>query len=147
MSAKYRVPRGQQSSSNVKSGDNGVAASGSNDEKRRDSRSSFDIKIGVSTHHRLFVGLMANISTGGLFVATEEDLERGDRVEVRFQIPGSDHVFHKEAEVCWTRPYDDNNLDNSARAGAGVRLVGLDDEERRMLNAFIDVHEPLFFES
>ncbi len=145
MSAKFRVPHKQSKSKNSSPGNGAV--SGNNGEKRRTSRSSFDIKIGVSTHHRLFIGLMANISTGGLFVATEEHLEPGDRVEVRFQIPGSDHVFHKEAEVCWTRPYDDNNLDNSARAGAGVRLVGLNDEERSMLNAFIDVHEPIFYES
>ncbi len=145
MSAKYRVPRNNSNSGQRTPGNGAVTPS--NGEKRRDSRHSFDIKIGVASHHRLFVGLMANISTGGLFVATEEHLQRGEKVEVRFQIPGSDHVFHKEAEVCWTRPYDDHNLDNSARAGAGVRLVDLDDEEKRMLNAFIEVHEPLFFET
>jgi len=145
MNVKYRAPQ-SQSKFNKGTPGNSVASK-NNGEKRRNSRSTFDIQIGISTHHRLFVGLMSNISTGGLFVATEETLEKGDRVEVRFQIPGSDHVFHKEAEVCWTRPYDDNNLDNSGRAGAGVRLVGLDDKEKRMLNAFIEVHEPIFFES
>ena len=145
MNAKVRVPHnGSKGSQSTPS--NG-AAQPRNGEKRHDSRRTFDIKVGVSSDHRLFVGLMANISTGGLFVATDEQLERGDRVEVKFQIPGSDHVFHKEAEVCWTRPYDDHNPDNSGRSGAGVRLVDLSDDERRMLNAFLEVHEPLFFES
>ena len=145
MSVKFKDPR-KSGKGQAQVPSNG-AGKPLNGEKRHDTRRTFDIQVGVSTDHRLFVGLMANISTGGLFVATDQQLQRGDHVEVKFQIPGSDHVFHKDAEVCWIRPYDDHNPDNSGRAGAGVRLVDLSDDERRMLNAFIEVHEPLFFES
>jgi len=115
-------------------------------EQRTERRGTFDIKVGVSTRHRLFVGLSSNISTGGLFVATDEQLSRGDSIEVRFRIPGSEHVFQKQAEVAWTRPFDQNQSDRQAQAGAGVRLLDLTNEEKRMLNAFIDAHDPLFFD-
>lgn len=146
MNAKYQAQR-----ESGRRGGNGVPPNGSGraaaSEKRQAVRSTFDIQVGVSSHHRIFVGLMSNISTGGLFLATDEELSKGDRVEVRFQIPGSDYVFHKQAEVCWTRPYDEHASDADARAGAGVRLDDLTDDEKRMLNAFIDVHEPMFFEA
>ncbi len=109
-------------------------------------RMSYDIQVGIATRHRLFVGLAANISSGGLFVATDETLARGDRVEVRFRIPGSDHVFHKQAEVAWTRPLDESQSDATQQSGAGVRLLDLTDDEKRTLNAFIEVHDPIFFD-
>ncbi len=109
-------------------------------------RLGFDIQVGIATRHRLFVGLTANISSGGLFVATDETLVRGDQLEVRFRIPGSDHVFQKQAEVAWTRPLDESLSDAMQQSGAGVRLLDLTDEEKRMLNAFIEVHDPIFFD-
>ncbi len=115
-------------------------------EQRTERRGAFDISVGVSTHHRLFVGLSSNISTGGLFVATDELLRRGDAIEVRFRIPGSEHVFQKQAEVAWTRPFDQHQADGQVQAGAGVRLLDLTNDEKRMLNAFIDAHDPLFFD-
>ena len=114
--------------------------------QRQERRDVFDIQVGIATRHRIFVGLSANISSGGLFVATDQALERGDSIDVRFRIPGSDHVFQKKAEVAWTRPFDHNQTHRQAQAGAGVRLLDLTAEEQRMLNEFIDAHEPLFFE-
>lgn len=116
-------------------------------EQRHDSRRlAYDVQVGVATRHRLFVGLTSNISSGGLFVATDEPLARGDQIEVRFRIPGSEHVFQKRAEVAWIRPFDEGQSDSHQQAGAGVRLLDLSEDEKRMLNAFLDVHEPLFFE-
>ena len=115
---------------------------------RRDTdRLRYDIQVGVSTDHRLFVGLTANISAGGLFIATDEPLKKGDRIEVRFSIPGTVHVFHKHATVCWTRPFDgENQTHTRTRAGAGVRLDDLSDDEAKVLDAFLQVHEPIFYD-
>ncbi len=127
---------------NGKAATNGVAQ----DQRSGRRQTTFELQVGVATRHRLFVGLTSNISSGGLFVATDEPLARGDEIEVRFRIPGSDHVFHKRAQVAWTRPFDETVTDANQQAGAGVRLLDLNDDEKRMLNAFIDVHEPLFFD-
>lgn len=113
---------------------------------RRDaSRRMFDVQVGVATDHRLFVGLVHNISAGGLFIASDSSVRKGDKVEVRFSIPGSSHVFDKQAIVCWTRPVDPDGS-HRTRAGFGVRFESLTDEETKLLNAFLQVHDPIFFD-
>ena len=113
-------------------------------DRRDGGRLNFDVQIGVATSHRLFVGLTSNISAGGLFIATEEQLKKGDTLDVRFQIPGTDHVFQKKATVCWTRPIDGAN--EHSRAGAGVKLDNLSDDEAKLLNAFLQTHDAIFYD-
>jgi uncharacterized protein (TIGR02266 family) len=113
---------------------------------RSSDRHAFDVQVGVNTGHRLFVGLTSNISGGGLFIATREELKRGEHIEVRFSIPGSNHVFEKRAEVCWTRPIADSE-ESGTQPGAGVKLIGLSDDEQQILNRFLEAHDPLFFDS
>ena len=117
----------------------------SSDDRRDKTRAGFDIQVGVATEHRLFVGLTSNISTGGLFIASDEPFKKGDKVEVRFSIPGAAHVFHKSATVCWTRPFDAEGHGRTG-AGAGVKFDDLTEEETRILDAFLKVHEPIFFD-
>lgn len=114
-------------------------------ERRDGGRRGYDIQVGVASDHRLFVGLSANISTGGLFIATDEPFKKGDTIEVRFSIPGANHVFHKHATVCWTRPFEGDGT-SQTRAGCGVRFDDLSDDETRILNAFLAVHDPIFYD-
>ena len=113
--------------------------------RRYGPRAQFEISVGVATKHRVFVGLVDNISTGGLFIATDQELKKGDKVEVKFTIPGEEHSFNKQAEVMLIRPYDELGNDRNSQAGAGVRLIDLSDDEKRMLNTFINEHDPMFF--
>ena len=114
-------------------------------DRRDQSRTHFDIQIGVATDHRLFVGLGSNISTGGLFIATDEPVRKGDKVEVRFSIPGSPHVFQKTATVAWIRPFDATGSGRT-RSGAGVKFDALSDDEVKILDAFLKVHDPIFYD-
>lgn len=115
-------------------------------DRRELARKAFDIQVGIATDHRLFVGLVSNISAGGLFIATDEHLRKGDQVEVRFSIPGHNHVFDKQATVMWTRPLSEGS-NQRTKAGAGVKFSDLTDEETKMLNAFLQIHEPIFFDT
>ena len=45
---------------------------------------------------------MANISTGGLFIATEEPIRAGTRMVVRFELPNKHRVI-AVSRVCYTR--------------------------------------------
>lgn len=117
----------------------------SSSDRRDANRASYNIEVGVASDHRLFVGLVSNISAGGLFIATQEELRKGDKVDVQFKIPSSSHVFQKTAVVCWTRPYD-NEHDGRGRAGAGVQLEQLTDEEQNLLNSFLKDHDAIFFD-
>jgi len=115
-------------------------------DRRELARKAFDIQVGIATDHRLFVGLVSNISAGGLFIATDEQLRKGDLVEVRFSIPGHNHVFDKQATVVWTRPLAEGS-NQRTKAGAGVKFSDLTDEETKMLNGFLQIHEPIFFDT
>jgi uncharacterized protein (TIGR02266 family) len=116
-------------------------------ERRVSPRAEFELSVGVATDHRLFVGLAADISAGGLFIATDEKLQRGDHVEVRFSIPGSHHVFQKRAVVRWIRPISDADENAGSKAGVGVQLEDLTPDEAKILNAFLKMHEPIFYDS
>jgi uncharacterized protein (TIGR02266 family) len=119
-----------------------AASNGS--ERRETRRQGYDLQVGVASDHRLFVGLAHNISEGGLFIATDEPMKKGDRVEVRFSIPGSDHVFEKQAVVRWIRPIEVG--DENGKAGVGVQFEGLTDDETKILNAFLNVRDPIFYD-
>lgn len=114
-------------------------------DRRDTSRRTFDIQVGIATDHRLFVGLVHNISTGGLFIASDAHMRKGEKVEVRFSIPGSSHIFDKHGTVTWTRPVDADGT-HRTRAGFGVRFDSLSEEESKLLNAFLQVHDPIFFD-
>jgi hypothetical protein len=65
------------------------------------------------------VGLLADISTGGMMLRSDTPLARGTRLRLRVQLPGSgpaDDAPAVEASVCWCEP----DLDPS------VHLAGLE---------------------
>jgi hypothetical protein len=65
------------------------------------------------------VGLLADISTGGMMLRSESPLARGTRLRLRVQLPGSgvaDDALAVEAAVRWCEP----DLDPS------VHLAGLE---------------------
>ncbi len=74
---------------------------------------------------------MANISTGGLFITTEEPLRTGTRMVVRFELPNRHRVI-AVSRVCYTRK----------GTGLGVEFLNLDDEDREEIEAYIDSMKP-----
>jgi uncharacterized protein (TIGR02266 family) len=69
---------------------------------------------------------MANISTGGLFIRTEEPLGPGTRMVVRFELPNRHRVI-AVSRVCYAKK----------GAGLGVEFLGLDDEDRAEIETYI----------
>ncbi len=69
---------------------------------------------------------MANISTGGLFITTEEPLKAGARMVVRFELPNKHRVIAVSRVV-----YIKKN------SGLGVEFLSLDDEDLDEITAYI----------
>ncbi|HEX8183901.1 MAG TPA: PilZ domain-containing protein [Blastocatellia bacterium] len=69
---------------------------------------------------------MANISTGGLFIATEEPIKAGTRMVVRFELPNKHRVI-AVSRVCYAKK----------GIGLGVEFLGLDDEDREEIETYI----------
>ena len=69
---------------------------------------------------------MANISAGGMFISTEENLRAGARMVVRFELPNKHRVI-AVSRVCYTKKGQ----------GLGVEFLNLDDEDREEIEAYI----------
>lgn len=70
---------------------------------------------------------MANISTGGLFVMTEERLRAGTRMVVRFELPNKHRVI-AVSRVSYARE----------GVGVGVEFLNLDNDDLEEIQSYID---------
>lgn len=69
---------------------------------------------------------LANISSGGLFINTDEPLRAGTRMVVRFELPNRHRVI-AVSRVCYARK----------GRGLGVEFLNLDDEDREEIQSYI----------
>lgn len=70
---------------------------------------------------------MANISTGGLFISTEEPIRAGTRMVVRFELPNNKHRVIAVSRVAYVRK----------GVGLGVEFLSLDEEDRDEIESYI----------
>lgn len=71
---------------------------------------------------------MANVSTGGLFINTQEPIRPGTRMVVRFELPSNKHRVIAISRVSYVKK----------GTGLGVEFLGLDDEDREEIEAYIE---------
>ena len=76
---------------------------------------------------------MANISTGGLFITTEEPIRTGTRMVVRFEIPSTRHRVIAVSRVAYVKK----------GIGLGVEFLSLDDEDREEIESYIATLKPV----
>jgi Tfp pilus assembly protein PilZ len=76
---------------------------------------------------------MANISTGGLFITTEEPIRAGTRMVVRFELPNNKHRVIAVSRVVYAKK----------GSGIGVEFLSLDDEDREEIEAYIATLKPM----
>ena len=108
-------------------------------------RFDLEVKVDLESDHNFYTGLTQNISSGGVFIATHHLRKIGDRITLKFTLPGSEKVLAVETEVRWIR-------ENSAlmRAengtGMGVRFINLSAEASAAISAFVESRESLFYD-
>jgi type IV pilus assembly protein PilZ len=74
---------------------------------------------------------IANISEFGIFVRTQEPLEVGTRLILRFVTPGSEEPFVLTGQVQWVNAV--RMLADNPNPGMGIRFVDLTSEARERL--------------
>jgi uncharacterized protein (TIGR02266 family) len=110
--------------------------------RRPNQRVKMQTAIDLHSEDNFFNGFSANISDGGLFVATVNLVPLGTEVDLEFSLPSGERINAKGV-VRWHREVDDRNHD--AFPGIGVQFLTLEDLAADAIKRFVEHREPLFY--
>jgi uncharacterized protein (TIGR02266 family) len=112
-------------------------------ERRSAPRIELEVEVGLETENNFYTGLTQDISSGGIFVATGMSYRVGDKMTIRFTLPGRAEPIVTEAEVRWMR---DSRYISDFSEGVGLRFVNLPAEANEAIARFLERRDSLFFE-
>lgn len=98
--------------------------------------------VDFTSDNNFFNGFSANISDGGLFVATVNLLPLGTEVDLSFSLPSGDRIEAKGV-VQWVREVNDQMPD--VFPGMGVQFAQLNPAAQSAIAQFLVQRDPLFF--
>jgi uncharacterized protein (TIGR02266 family) len=101
-----------------------------------------EIELDVESESNFYTGFSASLADGGLFVATYQPQAVGDRLRVRFRLPGLDAPIEAKVEVQWIRPA---SAGDDQPPGFGGAFVELSDEARAAVHKFVESRPPIFY--
>lgn len=99
--------------------------------------------VGFESDSSNFTGITADISEGGLFVATHTLPPIGSEIDLRFSLPSGPEL-RVRGIVRWLR---DSYDAGSAPPGIGVQFSALAEQDLARIRAFVDQSEPTYLES
>jgi uncharacterized protein (TIGR02266 family) len=108
----------------------------------RSSRVRMQATIDLRSESNFFTGFTANVSEGGIFVATVQAVPRGTTVDLDFTLPGG-RPMKVTGVVRWTREVNDKTPE--LMPGLGVRFSNLAPEVASAITDFVATREPMFF--
>lgn len=110
--------------------------------KRQSPRVRMQAQVDFESDDNFFNGFSANISDGGVFVATVNLLPLGTNVDLGFSLPTGERIECKGV-VRWVREVDDKQPD--VMPGMGLQFVDLDSSAAEAIETFIQQREPMFY--
>jgi len=115
------------------------------EEKRRAPRLGvdYDLQVTVSNENSFYTGLARNISSGGIFIATDAIHQVGDIVRIRFSFPGLEKPTEVDGVVQW---YRDPFSGRAGPTGIGVRFRNLPAHIAEKIDSYLAGGEVLLFE-
>jgi uncharacterized protein (TIGR02266 family) len=113
-------------------------------ERRTCRRVAVEVDVSMHTEHNFYAGLSRDLSEGGLFIATMENLPVGTELDVVVSLPEHPPI-RARGRVRWVREHNQFNQD--FHPGVGVQFVELADSDRRAIERFLHTREPLFYDS
>lgn len=101
--------------------------------RERRSADRFDVvwSVDCEADETFLYASITNISELGIFVRTNQPLQVGTRLTLRFTVPGSGESFVLNGEVQWVNPL--RVLAENLNPGMGVSFVDLKAEERERI--------------
>jgi len=104
-------------------------------EKRKYPRVPISVRVVNITSGNFTYYLATNISTGGMFLRTDEPLAEGTGLTLQFSLPDHDRKIQVEAKVVRSQrsvpgsPYP---------SGMGVKFTRLDPEDLKIVQGFVE---------
>ena len=112
---------------------------------RASERFDLEVKVDLESDHNFYTGLTQNISAGGLFIATHHLRRIGDRITLKFQLPGSEQPVAVETDVRWIR--ENSSLQRvDGATGMGVRFINLSPEAAAAIQKFLQNRDSLYYD-
>lgn len=111
-------------------------------DRRAATRVDVETQVTYASDTNFFAGFAADLSDGGLFIATYNRQPIGTLIYISFSLP-SGHIVNAVGQVRWLRDTRDEN--QHAPPGMGVMFQGLAREDRAAIIDFLQAREPLFY--
>ncbi len=99
--------------------------------RRSSERIDVTWSVDCETEDTFLYANITNISEMGIFVRTQEPLEVGTRLTLKFSPPNASEAFIATGQVQWVNAV--RMLADNPNPGMGIRFVNLTDEERERL--------------
>ena len=119
-----------------------AAAPAAKKPQRISPRIKMQAAVDFNSDNNFFNGFSANISDGGLFVATVNVLPLGTEVDLAFSLPSGERIEAKGV-VRWVREVNDQLPDMFP--GIGVQFAALAPQAQSAIDQFLAQRDPLFF--
>jgi len=124
-------------------------------ERRRDERFDVAIEITMQSDSNFYHGLSANMSEGGVFIATHRDIAVGTVLRLSFRLPSSGRTIYVLGEVRWRRGPSaiaaPGNVFGAEEGeglmpGVGLKFIDVGDDDLHDIRRFVVIRPPEFFE-
>ena len=100
-------------------------------ERRSSERLEVTWAVDCETEATFLYANITNISEVGIFVRTDEPLEVGTRLTLKFAPPGSTDTLVLKGQVAWVNPI--RMLASNPNPGMGIRFIDLTRDSRERL--------------
>ncbi|HVU49137.1 MAG TPA: TIGR02266 family protein [Polyangia bacterium] len=103
---------------------------------RASERTDLEVKVDFAVNDMTYTGVTRNISAGGVFVATALLPKVGERINLKFSLPGNGRELSVQTEVRWVRKQAPSPADDSP-SGMGLQFVNPSADDVAALEEFL----------
>jgi Tfp pilus assembly protein PilZ len=77
-----------------------------------------------------------NISAGGLCLSMDEELQVGDELQLRMELPPK-KIINAKGKVVWISEFEIDNRGYKKMYNTGIKFIEIRDEDREEINEFV----------